>query len=305
MNTKAFIMASITVIIWGSTFAAIRVGLQGGYSSGHLILSRYLIASALFAVYALWPGTKFRLPKKEDLLRILVLGWVGISIYHIGVTFGEQTVSAATAGMLVSSAPIFTALISVFILKERMGFFGWIGLALGFIGIGLITMATAGPSFQISKGSYLVLMAAVATSVLFAYQKPLLKRYTSMELTAYFTWAGTLPFFIFFPGLFDDIKHATMEANLSALYIGIFPTAIGYVTWAIALGAGRAGSVTSMLYIEPVVAILVAGIWLNEWPTLISINGGAIAIAGVIVVNLLGSKHQSAAAKKPQKFDVT
>lgn len=304
MNTKAFIMASITVIIWGSTFAAIRIGLHGGYSSGHLILSRYLIASALFAIYALWPGVKFRLPKKEDMLRILVLGWVGISIYHIGVTFGEQTVSAGTAGMLVSSAPIFTALISVFILKERMGLFGWIGLALGFVGIGIITLGTSGPSFQISKGAFLVLMSAVATSVLFAYQKPLLKRYTSIELTAYFTWAGTLPFFIFFPGLLEDIQHATRAANLSALYIGIFPTAIGYVTWAIALSSGKAGPVTSMLYIEPVFAVLVAGVLLQEWPTMLSIYGGVVAIAGVIVVNLLGSKNQSP-AKKEHKVEIT
>ncbi|MFZ7946208.1 DMT family transporter [Neobacillus sp. 19] len=304
MNSKTFIMASITVIIWGSTFAAIRVGLQGGYSAGHLILSRYLIASAIFAVYALWPGVKFRLPKKEDLLRISILGWVGISIYHIGVTFGEQTVSAATAGMLVSSAPIFTALISVFILKERMGLFGWIGLALGFIGIAIITIGSAGPSLQLSKGAFLVLMSAVATSVLFAYQKPLLSRYSSIELTAYFTWVGMLPFFIFSPGLISDIQHATMEANLSALYIGIFPTAIGYVTWALALSSGKASSVTSMLYIEPVFAILAAGIWLNEWPTLLSINGGAIAIAGVIVVNLLGSK-QPASRRKEHKVEVT
>ncbi|MFJ7724754.1 DMT family transporter [Neobacillus sp. NPDC097160] len=304
MNTKAFILASITVIIWGSSFAAIRVGLHGGYSAGHLILSRYLIASAIFVIFALWPGVKFRLPKKEDLLRISVLGWVGISIYHIGVTFGEQTVSAATAAMLVSSTPIFAALISVFILKERMGMFGWIGLALGFIGIGIITLGTAGSSFQLSKGAFLVLMSAVATSVLFAYQKPLLSRYTSIELTAYFTWAGTLPFFIFSPGLFHDIQHATMEANLSALYIGIFPTAIGYVTWAMALSTGKASAVTSMLYIEPVFAILVAGVWLNEWPTILSINGGAIAIAGVIVVNLLGSKQHSP-AKKQHKAEIT
>lgn len=303
MNTKAFIMASITVIIWGSSFAAIRVGLHGGYSSGHLILFRYLIASAIFAVYALWPGVTFRLPKKEDLLRISVLGLIGISIYHIGVTFGEQTVSAGTAAMLVSSAPIFTALIAVFILKERMGLFGWIGLALGFIGIVIITLGTAGESFSISKGAFLVLMAAIATSVLFAYQKPLLSRYTSMELTAYFTWVGTLPFLIFLPGFGQEIQHATMEATLSAIYIGIFPTAIGYVTWAIALGAGKAGPVMSMLYVEPVFAILVAGIWLGEWPTLISVIGGAIAIAGVIVVNWLGAKQQ-ATVKNQQTLDI-
>ncbi|MGG1398893.1 DMT family transporter [Bacillus salipaludis] len=295
MNTKAFILALITVIIWGSTFPAIRAGLNGGYSAGHLVLIRYLIASGLFAIYALLPGVRFRLPRKEDLLRILLLGWVGISIYHIGVTFGQQTVSAGTAGMLVASAPIFTALIAVFILKERLGFAGWLGLAIGFIGIAVITIGTAGPTLTISKGAFLVIMAAAATSVLFAFQKPLLRRYSSIELTAYFSWAGTIPFLLFLPGLFQDLQHASLEANLSAIYIGIFPTAIGYVTWALALSAGKAGSVTSMLYIEPVVVLIVAWIWLKEWPSNLTILGGIIVIFGVIVVNVLGNKQKATA----------
>ncbi|MDQ6595291.1 DMT family transporter [Bacillus salipaludis] len=295
MNTRAFVLALITVTIWGSTFPAIRAGLNGGYSAGHLVLIRYLIASGLFAIYALLPGVRFRLPRKEDLLRILLLGWVGISIYHIGVTFGQQTVSAGTAGMLVASAPIFTALIAVFILKERLGFAGWLGLAIGFIGIAVITIGTAGPSLTISKGAFLVIMAAAATSVLFAFQKPLLRRYSSIELTAYFSWAGTIPFLLFLPGLFQDLQHATLEANLSAIYIGIFPTAIGYVTWALALSAGKAGSVTSMLYIEPVVVLIVAWIWLKEWPSNLTILGGIIVISGVIVVNVLGNKRKATA----------
>ncbi|MED1471459.1 DMT family transporter [Bacillus salipaludis] len=295
MNTRAFVLALITVTIWGSTFPAIRAGLNGGYSAGHLVLIRYLIASGLFAIYALLPGVRFRLPRKEDLLRILLLGWVGISIYHIGVTFGQQTVSAGTAGMLVASAPIFTALIAVFVLKERLGFAGWLGLAIGFIGIAVITIGTAGPSLTISKGAFLVIMAAAATSVLFAFQKPLLRRYSSIELTAYFSWAGTIPFLLFLPGLFQDLQHASLEANLSTIYIGIFPTAIGYVTWALALSAGKAGSVTSMLYIEPVVVLIVAWIWLKEWPSNLTILGGIIVIFGVIVVNVLGNKRKATA----------
>ncbi|MBI0578231.1 DMT family transporter [Neobacillus cucumis] len=295
MNTRAFVLALITVTIWGSTFPAIRAGLNGGYSAGHLVLIRYLIASGLFAIYALLPGVRFRLPRKEDLLRILLLGWVGISIYHIGVTFGQQTVSAGTAGMLVASAPIFTALIAVFVLKERLGFAGWLGLAIGFIGIAVITIGTAGPSLTISKGAFLVVIAAAATSVLFAFQKPLLCRYSSIELTAYFSWAGTIPFLLFMPGLFQDLQHASLEANLSAIYIGIFPTAIGYVTWALALSAGKAGSVTSMLYIEPVVVLIVAWIWLKEWPSNLTIFGGIIVISGVIVVNVLGKKQKATA----------
>jgi drug/metabolite transporter (DMT)-like permease len=292
MNKKAFLLALFTVIIWGSGFAAIRASLQGGYSPGHLVLTRFLIASSMFAIYALWPGTKFRLPRKEDILKIGVLGWIGISVYHWGVTYGEVTVSAGTAGMFIASAPVFTALIAVIFLKERLSALGWLGMFVGIIGIFLITVGSEGTSFTISKGVVFILIASIATSVFFVFQKPLLRRYRPIELTAYFTWAGTLPFFIYFPGLLQGIQDATLEANLSTVYLGIFPAAIAYVTWATALSLEETGSVASMLYAEPVVAIIVAWLWLQEFPSILSIIGGFVAIASVIIVNWIGIKRR-------------
>lgn len=294
MNTKAFSLALFTVIIWGSSFAAIRVSLQGGYDAGQLVLVRFLIASALFLLFAIWPGTKFRLPLKSDILSILLLGWLGISVYHTFVTFGMETISAGTAGMLVGSGPIFTALIAVVVLKERLSPLGWIGLGIGFFGILLIAFGSAGASLTLNKGALFVLIAAFATSIFFVYQKNLLARYTAIELTAYFTWAGTLPFFIFSPGIFTTIQNATLEAHLSTLYVGIFPAAIAYVTWSTALSLSKASSVSSMIYLEPAVAILVAWIWLQELPTALSLLGGVIAIFGVLIVNVLSRRNQSA-----------
>ncbi|MGM7700474.1 DMT family transporter [Pseudalkalibacillus sp. Hm43] len=291
MNMKAFLMALTTVIIWGSTFAAIRASLHGGYTAGHLVLSRYAIASAIFIALALVPGIRIRIPHKKDLIKIFLLGFVGITLYNIGVTFGELTITAGSAGMLIGSTPIFTALIAVLFMKERLGKAGWTGLSIGFLGVILITVGTSGASFSISIGAVLVLMAAIATSIFFVFQQPLHKRYTPIELTAYFTWAGTIPFLIFSPGLMQDIQQATLEANLAALYTGIFPAAVAYVTWATALSLGRASTVTSMLYVEPVIAIVTAWVWLKEWPSTISLIGGLVAIIGVVVVNGVGRKH--------------
>ncbi|KMY52668.1 membrane protein [Bacillus sp. FJAT-27231] len=292
MNKKAFWMAAFTIIVWGSSFAAIRASLHGGYSAGHLVLLRFLIASGIFVIYALWPGTQFRLPKKEDLIRICALGWIGISVYQLCVTFGEKTVSAGTASMLIAAAPAFTAVIAVIVLKEKLGLFGWIGLFVGFIGIFLITLGAAGSTFDISAGAFLILVASIATSVFFVFQKPLLYSYQPIELTAYFTWVGTLPFFIFFPGLFQEIQGATTEATMAAIYVGIFPAALAYVTWAVALSLGEASAVTSMMYIEPVFAILVAWVWLKELPSTLSVIGGIVAISSVVIVNALGRRRR-------------
>lgn len=292
MNTKALILALFSVSIWGSSFAAISASLQGGYTAGNLILVRFLIASIIFLVIAVWPGVKFQLPQKEDIFKIVILSFIGISIYHVCVTFGQLSISAGTAGMLIGSAPIFTTIIAIIVLKERLGKIGWFGLAFGFLGILLIAIGTGGSSLGISPGVFLVLIAAFSTAIFFVYQKPLFKKYSAIELTAYFTWVGTIPFLYFAPGLLEGIQQATLEANLSAIYIGIFPTAIAYLTWAMALSHSQASSVSNTLYLEPVVAIVVTWLWLQELPSALSIVGGFIAITSVIVVNMYGKKQQ-------------
>ncbi|WP_342601281.1 DMT family transporter [Psychrobacillus sp. FSL H8-0483] len=127
---------------------------------------------------------------------------------------------------------------------------------------------------------------------LFRLSKALYKKYNAIELTAYFTWAGTLPFLFFAPGLLQDIQGATLEANLSAIYIGIFPTAVAYLTWAIALSQSNASSVSNTLYAEPVVAILITWFWLHELPTSLSVTGGFVAISSLLFVNLYGKKQR-------------
>ncbi|MGE7665515.1 DMT family transporter [Ureibacillus composti] len=292
MNKKALILALITVFIWGSTFATNSVSLQNGYSAGHLLLIRFIVASIIFGVIALLPKMKIRVPDKKDIFRIVILGFIGISGYHICATFGQLTVSAGTAGMLVGSGPIFTTIFAILILKEKLGKVGWIGLAFGFVGITLIALGTTSKaSLGISPGVFLIITAAIATSIFFVYQKPLFKKYTAIELTAYFTWAGTIPFLIFSPGLIEGIQSASLEANISAIYIGIFPTAIAYLTWAIALSLSDASAISSTLYLEPVIAIILAWILLNELPTALSLVGGLIAISGVLIVNFLGKKQ--------------
>ncbi|MFD1708250.1 DMT family transporter [Siminovitchia sediminis] len=300
MNKKTFIIALITIIVWSSSFAGTRASLLGGIPSDHLALLRFLVASIVFAFYALSQRSRFKWPKKEDLLRIFILAFIGITLYYIAATYGQQTVTAGTTSMIVASAPIFAALIAVFVLKERMGLIRWIGLGIGFIGIFIITLGTTDANFKILRGIPLVLLATIATSIFFVLQKPLFKRYHPIHLTAYFTWAGTLPMLIFLPGLFESIQSATLEANVAAIYVGIFPSAICYAAWAIALSSGNTGTVMSMFYMEPLFAITIAWLWLGEIPSILSIIGGIVAISSVAIVNLNGEKRRESPDEKSQ-----
>lgn len=292
MNKKSFLLAIFTVFLWASTFTGISMGLNGGYSSGHLLLMRFLTASLVFLIYAIFPGTKFRLPEKNDIPSLLFLAFVGIDIYHFGITFGEQTVSAGTTSMFIGSTPIFTALISIVFLKEKLSKVSWLGLFIGFIGIILITLGSSDSGFKISGGAILILISAISTSFFFVFQKPMLKKYKPIEFTAYVTWAGTFLFLFFSPGFINTVKYASLNATISAIYVGIFPAAIAYVTWAMALSSGKASAVSSMMYVEPVIAIIIARIFLNELPSRLSIIGGAIAISSIIIVNFLEKNLQ-------------
>ena len=291
LNTKALLLGLLTVLIWGSTFAANSYSLQGGFSAGHLLLFRFIVASIIFAIIALIPSLNFRLPEKQDIWKIVLLGIVGINGYHICATFGQLTISAGTAGMLIGSGPIFTTIFAILILKERLSKIGWIGLAFGFAGISLIAIGSGDTAFGIAPGVFLTILAAIATSIFFVYQKPLFKKYSAIELTAYFTWVGTIPFLIFAPGLIEAIQTVPVEVNITAIYIGVFPTAIAYLTWAYALSQSNASSISTVLYLEPVIAIIVAWIWLSELPKSISIIGGIIAISSVILVNFYGKNQ--------------
>lgn len=290
MNPKALFIALLTVLIWGSSFAAISYSLQNGFSAGHLLLFRFIIASLIFIILAFIPRMKIRMPEKKDILKILFLGWIGITGYHLGATFGQLTISAGTSGMLIGSGPIFTTVFAMLILKERISKVGWIGLALGFVGISVIAFESGESSFGIAPGVFLTILAAIATSILFVFQKTLYTKYSAMELTAYFTWAGTIPLFIFAPGLFETVSTLPFETVITGIYIGIFPTAVAYLTWGVALSMANASSISTTLYLEPVIAILVAWIWLNELPASMSIVGGIIAIFSVIIVNYYGKR---------------
>ncbi|MFX8504518.1 EamA family transporter, partial [Acinetobacter baumannii] len=80
-----------------------------------------------------------------------------------------------------------------------------------------------------------ILLSALSTSFYFVWQKPLFARYGSREMTVYTMVLGTLPLFVFFPGLGEALLAAPRPALLSTLYLGIFPGALAYLTWTYAL----------------------------------------------------------------------
>ncbi|MFJ6266708.1 DMT family transporter [Lysinibacillus xylanilyticus] len=273
----------ITIIIWASAFPGIRVALTA-YSPEHISLLRLLVGSFVLIIIAII--TKTPLPVLKDIPIILFLGFLGFTVYQVALNYGEQTISAGVASLLVSTTPIFTALLAVVFYRDKLGLWGWVGSLLGFSGVAFITVGGSTEGFSFNTGIIIVLIASLSESIYFVFQHRYLEKYGAIPFTMYAIWSGTIFMLLFSPGLGEAIWDAPINATLVILYLGIFPTIIPYFTLAYVTSRTGAAEATSTLYLTSVFAFLIAWIWLGEVPHSSAITGGLITLAGVFISNI-------------------
>ena len=276
-----------TVVFWASAFAGIRAGL-GEYGPGEIALYRFVVASVVLGCIAL--VTRMRLPERRDLPAVFLAGFLAFTVYHVALNYGEVAVGAGAASVLINTAPLFTALLAVTFLGERLRVLGWVGMAVSFFGAVLIS-AGEGEGFGLAPQALLILLAALSSSIYFVIQKPYLQKYGALAFTTYAVWAGTFLSLVFLPGLISQMGAAPPGTTLAMVYLGVFPTAIAYVTYAYAFSRMPASRAVSFLYLIPVMAYLIAWAWIGEVPTLLSVVGGCVTLSGVLIVNAFGRRR--------------
>jgi drug/metabolite transporter (DMT)-like permease len=275
-----------TVVCWASAFVGIRSAVEH-FSAGPLALTRYLIASSVLAVLLLGPGTK--LPERRDWPRLALVGFAGITVYNLALNYGSQYIHAGSASFLVNTAPIFTALFATVLLRERVTALAYAGMAVGFTGAMLIFFGE-GHDVAIEPAALLILLAAVAFSLYFILQKPLLQRYTPLQVVAVAVWIGTVLMVPASLDLVSEVREAPADALAVVAYLGVFPGALAYASWSYVLSKIPASKAASFIYCVGPTTVLIAWVWLDEIPSLLALVGGAVALTGVVIVNTLGKR---------------
>ncbi|MFD7439389.1 DMT family transporter [Streptomyces sp. NPDC059861] len=292
---RSFLALAGVVVLWASAFPAIRVGVDD-LGVAALSFLRLAIAAVVLAAFAPFLGV--RRPRRRDLPLIVLAGATGMTAYQVLLNWGEVHVSAGTASMLIAVAPVFSVLLGRSFLSEpvtRSVLIGS-GVALG----GSVTVALGGGSAGFSAGALVVLAAAVVQGVYHVVSKPLLRHYSGMEVATYAMVAGTVLALPLLPATVHAVAAASSEALASAAYLGLLPSAVGFVLWGYAVARLPLAVSTAALYLVPPVALVVSFVWLSEIPHLVEVLGGVVIVGGVVLINRRSRKGSTSIDRRPE-----
>jgi drug/metabolite transporter (DMT)-like permease len=282
-----------TLVLWASAFVAIR-HLAGAFGAGSLSLGRLLAGAGCLGAFALARGIPR--PTGREWVSIVAIGVLWFGIYNVALNAGEQDVDAGTAVMLIQVSPVLVALLAAVFLGERFTAHLAIGLALAFAGVALIATASGDSGDRSITGVVLCLLAAVVYAVSLVLQKPLVARLSAMHVTWLACTVGAVVCLPFAGQLVDDVRDASATDVWWVVYLGVFPTAIGFSTFAYALRTMTASSLGVTTYLVPPITIVMGWLFLDEVPPTMAYAGGVLALVGVAVAR---RKPRSVAEEVP------
>jgi drug/metabolite transporter (DMT)-like permease len=276
---------AVTLLLWSSAFVGIRYAVRD-FPPGSLALLRFLVASALLAGYFLLKRSSHSSGGKaslKDWAAFFALGATGVFGYHIALNYGERTVEAGAASLLVNTTPLFTVLLAIAFLGEKLTGRGALGLVVAFTGATMVALGSAN-GLRLDEGAFLVLAAAVLQAVYFAIQKPMLERFGPFDLTTRSVWCGTLLLAVFLPELSATLREAPPASTLVVLFLGVGPSCFAYLAWAHIVSKMTVSRAVGYLYLVPALALGIGFLVLRERPSLLALAGGTLTILGVVLV---------------------
>lgn len=276
----AVLAASVTVVLWASAFVSIRSA-GSAYSPGALALGRLLAGALVLGLVCL--VRREGLPPRAAWPGIAVSGVLWFGVYMVVLNWGEREVDAGTAAMVVNTGPILIALLGGKLLGEVLPPRLLTGMAVSFAGTVAVGLSMSGRGQASVLGVALCVLAAVAYAGGVVAQKPALAHASALQVTTFGCLIGAVACLPFAGQLVGELGDAPLPATLNMLYLGVFPTALAFTTWAYALARTTAGRMGATTYAVPALVVLMAWLVLDEIPGALTLAGGALCLAGVAV----------------------
>ena len=277
MPRRSWILLAATAALWGASYLVIKVALDD-LSEGAIVFVRVLLGAAVLVPLAVRAGAFGAARGRLGWLTVITL--VQVVAPFLLIVYGENHVPSALAGILVSSAPIFTALLATrFDHAERLRGWSFAGIVLGIAGVTLLFGADLSGSGDAIAGGLMILLASLcyaAGSLLIKHRAagipPVAVAASNMAIAS----LVTLPLALAAPP--GEVPSPETIGSLLALGAGGTGVAFLWYYLLIAeLGPGRASVVA---YVAPAFSVVYGAVLLDEAVTLGTVGGLALILAG-------------------------
>ncbi|WP_086646908.1 DMT family transporter [Acetobacter sp. DsW_54] len=279
-----FLAVCAAILSWASAYPLVRMALVY-VPPIPLAALRYAVAAVIVAGW-LCVQRPVR-PQLRDVPRFLLCGAVGIALYNILFNTGEQSVSAGATSLLVNFAPFMSAFVAVVFLGESLPLWGWVGSVISFSGIVLIGSGLPG-GFTFGSGATDVLAAAFCSALYLLLQRPLVARYGALASTAWILLIGAV---VLVPWLSAGLTALQGQGGwpwFLVILLGVFPAVLGYAAWAHVVGAVGVARSSGFLFLLAPTTLILAYVMTHEVPALTTLVGGAVVMAGVLLMQTYG-----------------
>ncbi|MFS8602482.1 DMT family transporter [Priestia megaterium] len=279
--------AIMSISFWGISFVSTKAVLDK-LDPYTLLVLRFGIGALFLLVLLVLKRYPLNIPLKY-IPHLIVLGILGVFVHQVIQATALLTINASAAGWIISFSPVFTVILSVFFLHEKMTLLKASGIIVAIIGVLLVTTSSNQHSLQlpVNIGYLLMILSTLNWAIYSVLLKKLNIQLPSLVVTFYMCLIGftlTTPFLVRNKG-WEIMPFLTSVEWAHLLFLGVFVSGVAYWYWAKALEVLEASQVSVFLYLEPVATLITAVLLLREKIIPVSILGGIIIIVGVIVAN--------------------
>ena len=288
-KTFVYLEALFAVIVWGASFIATKIAVEQ-ISPVAVVWLRFAMGIPIL-LFAVFMRKQFAFPKGNEWYYFALLGFLGISFHQWLQSNGLQTAQATTTAWIVSTSPVFIAILAWFILKEKLSAIQISGIALAMLGVLVVISKGNIASIAIGNfgtyGDFLILISSINWAVFSILSRRGLQNHPSTRLTFWVMTLGWLITSVAFISGKNYTEFALLDSRgwWAMIFLGIFTTGLAYIAWFDVLSQLPAAQSGAFLFLEPPASMIVATIVLFEKITWASIIGGIVIILGVWLVN--------------------
>lgn len=296
-DLPAYLKLILVVLIWGGTFVAARQ-LASGVAPLLAASVRFLLASLALVCLLPWMHRAGRRPSPRQCVQLALLGFFGVFVYNLCLFEGLHSVSASRASLIVALNPAAIALASAVLLRERLALGPMLGIGLCLGGAATVILGRDPQAVQHStwQGDVLMLGCVLSWVVYSLFSRTLISQLGALATVTWSVLFGTLMLVVLAMAQGQLHSAALLAIGrdqwLSLAYLGMLGSALAYYWYYQAIdriGPTRAGV---FIALNPLSAVLLAGLLLGERLGPAMAAGAGLVLAGIVLCNWPGKAVQ-------------